>query len=124
MQRKATAVAVSVVAAVSALIVSPQAANASSHRPCTIVKHGTTAGVTKVGTATATLGADGIKLTTAQSTNADKVSWQTNFLLPVPAGSVDELSYQTVKLDTTAGDNTVVNDAALPSYQIFVKTPK
>lgn len=107
--------------AAAALAVTAQPASAAPHRPCTIVKHGTTAGVTKVGTATATVVADGIKLTTARSTNADKVSWQTSFR-PVPASTVKEVDYGTVKLDTTAGDNNVVNDAALPAYQIYVRT--
>lgn len=119
--RRVTAAAFAITAA-TALTVNAQPANASSHRPCAIVKHGTTAGVTKVGTATATVGADGIKLTTARSTNADKVSWQTSFK-PVPAGSVNEVTYETMKLDTTAGDNNVVNDAALPAYHIYVRTP-
>jgi hypothetical protein len=106
-----------------AVNVTAQPANASSHRTCKIEKHGTTAGVTKIGTATATVGADGIKLTTARSTNADKVTWNSSFR-PVLASTVDEVSYETVKLDTTAGDNNVVNDAALPAYHIYVRTPK
>jgi hypothetical protein len=107
--------------AVTTLAVAAQPAAAASHRPCTIVKHANTAGVTKVGTATATVVADGIKLTTAKSTNADKVSWKTSFK-PVPASTVNEVNYETVKLDSTAGDNNVVNDAALPAYHIYVKT--
>jgi hypothetical protein len=63
--------------AVTALAVAAQPASAATHRPCTIVKHSTTTGVTKVGTATATVVADGIKLTTAPSANNDKVSWTT-----------------------------------------------
>jgi len=109
------------VAATTALAVTAQPASAASHRPCMIVKHSNTAGVTKVGSATATVGTDGIKLTTAQSVNADKVSWQISFR-PVPASTVNEVGYETVKLDTTAGDNAVVNDAALPAYHIYVKT--
>jgi hypothetical protein len=107
--------------AVAALAGTAQPANAATHRPCTIVKHANTAGVTKVGTATATVVADGIKLTTAKSTNADKVSWKTSFK-PVLASTVNEVNYETVKLDATAGDNNVVNDAALPAYHIYVKT--
>jgi hypothetical protein len=109
--------------AAAGLVVTAQPASASSHRPCGVDKHHTTAGVEKVGTGTATIGADGIKLTTARSTNVDKVSWKTNFLLPVAAGTVTEMSYETVKLDQTAGDNNVVNDAALPAYHIYVRTP-
>jgi hypothetical protein len=108
--------------AATALAVAPQPASASSHRPCKIVKHSNTSGVTKVGTATATVGTDGIKLTTAKSSNTDKVSWQTSFR-PVLASTVNEVSYETMKLDKTAGDNSIVNDAALPAYHIYVKTP-
>ncbi|SNY63293.1 hypothetical protein [Paractinoplanes atraurantiacus] len=97
-------------------------ASASSHRPCSVEKHSTTSGITKVGTATATVGADGVKLTTARSSNSDKVSWQTSFR-SVLASTVEEASYETVKLDTTAGDNNVVNDAALPAYHLYVRTP-
>jgi len=118
---RVTAAAFAITAA-TALAVNAQPASASSHRPCAIVKHSTTAGVTKVGSATATVGTDGIKLTTARSTNADKVSWQTSFK-PVPASTVNEVNYETMKLDTTAGDNNVVNDAALPAYHIYVRTP-
>jgi len=116
--RRVTAAALAMAAA-TALAVNAQPASAASHRPCTIVKHSNTAGVTKVGTAP--VGADGIKLTTARSTNADKVSWQTSFR-PVLASTVNEVSYETAKLDTTAGDNNVVNDAALPAYHIYVRT--
>jgi hypothetical protein len=109
--------------ATTALVTIPALpANASTHRPCGIVKHSTTSGVTKIGSATAEVGTDGIKLTTARSTNADKVSWQTS-IRPVLASTVNEVSYETVKLDTTAGDNNVVNDAALPAYHLYVKTP-
>lgn len=105
-----------------ALAVAAQPASASSHRPCGVDKHSSTAGVEKVGGATATLGADGIKLTTTPNTNVDKVSWRTTFRLPQAASSVTELSYETVKLDRTANDNNVVNDAALPAYHIYVRT--
>jgi hypothetical protein len=104
-------------------VVTAQPAGASSHRPCAVDKHSNTAGVEKVGTATAAVGVDGIKLTTAKSTNADKVSWKKSFRLPVAAGTVTEMNYETVKLDQTAGDNAVVNDAALPAYHIYVRTP-
>ena len=107
--------------AVTALAVAAQPASAASHRPCTNVKHSTAAGVTKVGTATATVVTDGIKLTTAQSTNADKVSWRTSFR-PVLASTVNEVNYETVKLDAKAADTAAVNDAALPAYHIYVKT--
>lgn len=107
--------------AATALAVAAQPASAASHRSCTIVKHSTTAGVTKVGTATATVVADGIKLTTAPSANADKVSWMTSFK-PVPASTVTEVNYETVKLDSPAPNN-AVNDAALPAYHIYVRTP-
>jgi hypothetical protein len=80
-----------------------------------------TVGVTKVGTATATVVTDGIKLTTAQSANADKVSWTTSFR-PVPASTVTEINYETVKLDAPAPNN-AVNDAALAAYHIYVRTP-
>src|SRR4051812_37452481 len=120
LMRRVAAAALAVTAA-TALAVYAQPASASSHRPCTIVKHSSTAGVTKLGGATATVGTDGIKLTTTRSSNVDKVSWQTSFK-PVPAGAVNEVSYETVKLDATAGDNTVVNDAALPAYHIYVRT--
>jgi|SRR3954447_8941879 hypothetical protein len=119
-KRRLIAAALTMTAA-TALAVTAQPASAASHRPCTILKHSTTAGVTKVGSATATVGTDGIKLTTARSTNADKVSWQTSFR-PVLASTVTEASYETVKLDATAGDNNVVNDAALPAYHIYVRT--
>ena len=119
--RRVFAAALAMTAA-TALTVNAQPAGASSHQPCKIEKHGTTAGVTKIGTATATVVNDGLKLTTARSSSADKVSWQSSFK-PVPASTVTEVSYETVKLDTTAGDNNIVNDAALPAYQIFVKTP-
>ncbi|MBU2670029.1 hypothetical protein KOI35_41640 [Actinoplanes bogorensis] len=108
---------VGAVCALSAVAVQP--ASASSHRPCNVVKHSNTDGVVKVGTATATVGTDGIKLTTAAGSNPDKVSWRED-MRPVPASSVDEVSYETVKLDA-AGEG--VNDAALPAYHIFVKTP-
>ncbi len=119
--RRVTAAAFAITAA-TALAVNAQPASASSHRPCAVVKHSTAAGVTKIGSATATVGIDGIKLTTARSTNADKVSWQTSFK-PVPASTVNEVNYETMKLDTTAGDNNVVNDAALPAYHLYVRTP-
>jgi hypothetical protein len=119
-RRRVTAAALAMTAA-TALAVYAQPASASSHRPCAIDKHSTTAGVTKLGGATATVGADGIKLTTTRSSNPDKVSWQATFR-PVAATTVNEVSYETVKLDTTAGDNNVVNDAALPAYHIYVKT--
>ena len=106
---------------VMALAVAAQPASASSHRPCTNVKHSNTAGVSKLGTATATVVTDGIKLTTAQSANADKVSWRTSFR-PVLARTVTEVSYETVKLDAKAADPSAVNDAALPAYHIYVKT--
>jgi hypothetical protein len=115
----AAAAAFGVATAVAAI---PQPASAATHRSCAVVKHSNTSGVTKIGSATATVGADGIKLTTAPSVNADKVSWQTSFR-PVLASTVNEMNYETVKLDTTAGDTSVVNDSALPSYQIYVKTP-
>ena len=108
--------------ATSVLAVNAQPASASSHRPCTVVKHSTTAGITKIGGATATVGADGVKLTTTRSANADKVSWQTSFR-PVLANTVNEVNYETMKLDTTANDNAVVNDAAVPAYHIYVRTP-
>lgn len=120
-KRRLVAAAVTITAATT-LAVNAQPASASTHRPCTVVKHGTTTGVTKIGTATATVGTDGIRLTTAQSANADKVAWQTSFK-PVPAGTVNEVSYETMKLDATAGNNSVVNDAALPAYHIYVQTP-
>lgn len=106
--------------ATTALVVAPQPAMASSHRSCTIVKHTNTSGVTKANGANATVVADGVKLTTRPSQDQDKVSWQSMFPRPVPADTVTEVSYETAKLDT-AGPG--VNDAALPSYQIFVKTP-
>ena len=115
------AAAALVMTAATTLAVQVQPASASSHRPCTIAKHSTTTGVTKIGTATATVGTDGIKLTTARSTNPDKVSWQTS-IKPVLASTVNEVSYETMKLDRTAGDNNVVNDAALPAYHIYVRT--
>ncbi|MFI7542005.1 hypothetical protein [Actinoplanes sp. NPDC049599] len=118
--RRLTAAALALTAA-TALVAYAQPASASSHRPCAIVKHRSTAGVTTVGTATATLGADGVRLTTARSANPDKVSWQT-LVKPVLAAAVTEVSYETMKLDSTAGDNNVVNDAALPAYHIFVRT--
>jgi hypothetical protein len=121
MMRRLVAASFAMTAA-TALAVAPQPASASSHRPCKIVKHSNTSGVTKVGTATATVGTDGIKLTTARSSNTDKVSWQTSFR-PVLASTVNEVSYETMKLDKTAGDNSIVNDAALPAYHIYVKTP-
>lgn len=104
----------------TALLVAPQAAMASSHRSCAIVKHSNTNGVTKVGGATATVVADGVKLTTRPAQNDDQVSWKTVFPRPVPAGTVTEVSYETVKLDTP-GDG--VNDAALPGYVFYVHTP-
>jgi hypothetical protein len=114
--------ATATITTVTALVVAPHPALASSHRPCAVVKHSNTKGVDKIGTATATVGTDGIKLTTAPSTNVDKVSWQTSFR-PVLASTVNEVNYETLKLDTTAGDNNVVNDAALPAYHLYVKTP-
>jgi hypothetical protein len=104
---------------VTALAVSAQPASAASHRPCTIVKHSTTAGVTTVGTATATVVADGIRLTTEKSANGDKVSWMTSFK-PVPASTVTEVNYETEKLDAPDAG---VSDAALPAYHIYVRTP-
>jgi hypothetical protein len=108
-----------VMTAATSLVAVAQPAMATSHRPCTVVKHSSTEGVAKQGTATATLGADGLKVTTAPGKNDDKVSWRDNFR-PVAANTVNELSYETVKLDE-AGEG--VNDAALPAYHIFVKTP-
>jgi hypothetical protein len=106
--------------AVTALAIAAQPASAATHRPCMVVKHSSTAGVTKVGTATASVVADGIKLTTAPGANPDKVSWMTSFR-PVPASTVTEVNYETVKLDAPASG---VNDAALPAYHIYVRTPK
>jgi hypothetical protein len=105
--------------AVTALAVAAQPASAASHRSCTIAKHSTIAGVSKAGTATATVVTDGIKLTTAPSANADKVSWATSFK-PVPASTVTEVNYETEKLDAPDAG---VNDAALPAYHIYVRTP-
>jgi hypothetical protein len=121
-QRRALTAVLAMTAA-TALTGTAQPASAASHRPCTIVKHTGTSGVTTIGTATATVVADGIKLTTARSANPDKVSWRTTFK-PVPAGTVTEVSYETVKLDTPAADTTVVNDSALPAYHLYVKTAK
>ncbi|GAB2579865.1 hypothetical protein Aab01nite_55980 [Paractinoplanes abujensis] len=118
-RRPVAAVAAGVLAALSVTVVSAQPASASSHRPCTIVKHSNTNGVTKVGTATATVGTDGIKLATAAGKNEDKVSWREN-IRPVLASTVEEVSYETVKLDQAGAG---VNDAALPAYHLFVKTP-
>jgi hypothetical protein len=98
------AAAALVMTAATTLAVQVQPASASSHRPCTIAKHSTTTGVTKIGTA-----------------NPDKVSWQTS-IKPVLASTVNEVSYETMKLDKTAGDNNIVNDAALPAYHIYVRT--
>jgi hypothetical protein len=103
-----------------AVIASPAQSQAASHRSCKVEKHSTTTGVTKVGTATATVVPDGLKVTTAKGANADKVSWRANFTKPVLANTVTELNYETIKLDK-AGEG--VNDAALPAYQLFVKTP-
>jgi hypothetical protein len=104
----------------TALVVAPQPAMASSHRPCTIVKHSNTSGVTRTGHATATVVADGVKLTTAPSENDDQVSWKSMFPRPVPANTVTEVSYETQKLDTAGAG---VNDAALPGYVFYVHTP-
>jgi hypothetical protein len=117
---KRLAAAAVALSATTALVVAPQPAMASSHRSCTIVKHTNTNGVEKAGAATAAVVADGVKLTTAPSQNPDKVSWHSMFPRPVAAGTVTEVSYETEKLDV-AGPG--VSDAALPSYQIFVKTP-
>ena len=115
--------AASALVAVASLTAVPQTALASTHRPCSVVEHRNTKGVTKVAGATATVGTDGIKLTTRPSTNEDKVSWQDS-IRPVAAASVTEMNYETVKLDKSAGNNNVVNDAALPAYHIYVRTPK
>jgi hypothetical protein len=104
----------------TALVVAPQAAYAETHRLCPVVKHSNTSDIVKVGTATATVGADGVKVTTAQSTNDDKVSWKTT-IDTVLASKINEMNYETMKLDATAGNNFIVNDAALPAYTIFVK---
>ncbi|MCO8276499.1 hypothetical protein M1L60_38570 [Actinoplanes sp. TRM 88003] len=113
------AAAVVMTATTGLAVAGAQPALASSHRPCTVVKHSNTDGVAKVGTGTATLGADGLKVSTAPSKDEDKVSWRDNFW-PVAANTVNELSYETVKLDKAGAG---VNDAALPAYHIFVKTP-
>jgi len=120
--RRGVTVVVLALTAASGLSAIAQPASASTHRSCEIVKHSNTTGVVKVGSATATVVPDGVKLTTAQSTNVDKVSWRTS-IKPVLASTVTEVNYETVKLDTTAGNNNVVNDAALPAYHLFVKTP-
>lgn len=112
--------AVSALTAATALVVGAQPASAATHRPCTVVKHSNTAGVTKLNDATATVVADGIKLTTKPGENDDKVSWMTSFK-PVPANTVTEVNYETEKLDAAASG---VNDAALPAYHIYVRTPK
>lgn len=104
--------------AATALVVTAQPASASSHRPCGVVKHSNLAGVTKQGAATATVGTDGVKLTTG-SDNNDKVTWKTTFS-PVLASTVDEVNYETVKLDQAGAG---VNDAALPAYHLYVRTP-
>src|SRR5687768_2983302 len=118
-RRPLLAAAVVMTAATGLAVANAQPALASSHRPCKVVKHSNTAGVVKVGTGTATLGADGLKVATAPSKNDDKVSWRDNFR-PVAANTVNELSYETVKLDQAGAG---VNDAALPAYHIYVKTP-
>jgi hypothetical protein len=117
--RRVVAAAFAVTAA-TALTVTAQPASAATHRPCTVVKHSTTKGVTTVGKATATVVADGVKLITAPGENPDKVSWMTSFR-PVPANTVTEVNYETEKLDAPASG---VNDAALPAYHIYVRTPK
>ncbi|WP_250000639.1 hypothetical protein [Actinoplanes sp. M2I2] len=108
-----------VMTAATGLAVHAQPAMASSHRPCTVVKHSNTNGVTKIGGATATVGTDGLKLTTTPAKNEDKVSWRET-MRPVLASTVEELTYETTKLDTAGAG---VSDAALPAYQIYVKTP-
>lgn len=116
--RRLCAAAFAVTAATGlAVIASP--AQAASHRSCSVEKHTTTAGITKIGAATATVVPDGIKLTTSNNANADKVSWKTTFKKPLLASTVDEINYETVKLDKAGAG---VSDAAVPSYQIHVKT--
>ena len=117
--RRVIAAAFAVTAA-TALTVAAQPASAATHRSCTVVKHSNTAGVKKDGTATADVVADGIKLTTEPSANEDKVSWVSRFR-PVPANTVTEVNYETEKLDKPGAG---VNDAALPAYHIYVRTPK
>ena len=118
-RRPLLAAAVVMTAATGLAVANAQPALASSHRPCKVVKHSNTDGVVKLGTGTATLGADGLKVATAPSKNDDKVSWRDTFR-PVAANTVNELSYETVKLDQAGAG---VNDAALPAYHIYVKTP-
>ncbi|MET3427908.1 hypothetical protein BJ973_007120 [Actinoplanes tereljensis] len=120
--RRFAAVALTMVST-AGLAVQASPAMAASHRPCAVEKHFNLAGVEKVGTATATIGADGVKLTTSRTVDTDKVSWKSKFLLPVPADSVNEMNYETVKLDSYVDDtNQTVNNAALPSYHIYVRT--
>lgn len=116
--RRLTAAAFTVTTA-SALIAVAQPAGAAQLRPCRIAEHRTTADVVKLGTATATVVADGLKVTTGQGVNADKVTWKSSFK-PVAANTVRELSYETRKLDAAG---TGVSDVAVPAYQIFVRTP-
>jgi hypothetical protein len=118
--RRRTVAALSALAAATALVVGAPPASAATHRSCALVKHSNTAGVIKVGGATAAVVADGIKLTTARSANDDKVSWTSRFR-PVPANTVTEINYETEKLDAAASG---VNDAALPAYHIYVRTPQ
>ncbi|GAA0811519.1 hypothetical protein [Spirilliplanes yamanashiensis] len=104
--------------AATALAGTAQPASAASHRSCTIVKHSSTSGVTTIGGGTATVVAEGLKLTTTPSVNADKVTWKTSFK-PVAAGTVREVSYETVKQDKAGAG---VSDSALPAYHLYVRT--
>lgn len=95
-------------------------AQASTHRPCKVVKHSSTSGVVETAGGKAKLVADGVQLTTQPGEVNDKVSWKTSFS-PVLASSVQEVTYETVKLDKKGVG---VNDAALPAYHLYVRTPK
>lgn len=95
-------------------------AQASTHRPCTVVKHSSTSGVVQTKGGGAKLVADGVQLSTRPGEVDDKVSWRTS-VSPVAGSSVQEVTYETVKLDKAG---TGVNDAALPAYHLYVRTPK
>jgi hypothetical protein len=117
--RRLLAAAMTALTAATTLAVTAAPASAATHRPCTVVKHSTTTGVAKVGTAGATVVTEGVKLTTSTTSDDDKVTWKDTFR-PVLASTVTEVNYETEKLDK-AGPG--VNDSALPSYHLYVKTP-
>ena len=114
-------VAAGAAAAVTAVILTAVTggAPAGATVACVNALHTNTDGITVVGTATATVVAGGVKVTTGVTSDADKVTWKYTAPAAVDADDVTGASYITTKQDDPGPG---VNDAALPAYHLYVHT--